>query len=67
MHSLKPEHFDNMEKALEAADQLMAKQRLMIPCIAKDHPDQVVEGNPLVDQFWYVDWQGAAWQTLDQF
>ena len=63
MHKLKPEHFKTMEEAEDYADKLIEKQREMVPTIEAEHPSQCVPGFKLLDQFWYLDYQGLSART----
>ena len=58
-HQLKPEHFDSMDKALEAADVMVAGLKENNPDLHEAYPDIVVPGVPLLDQFYYWKTEGT--------
>jgi len=54
-HKLKAEHFESVEKALDAADKMIAHQRTFLEVKL---PDMIL-GDRLLDQFWYCKHQGT--------
>ena len=55
--SLGLEHFKTAEEAYKVADKYIKHQRELVPCIAEEHPDQVM-GHPAADLFWFADCKG---------
>ena len=52
-HKLKPEHFNTPEEAFKAADVMVAALKENWPAVEEKHPDILVPGVPLLDQFYY--------------
>ena len=64
-HGLKFDYFDSMQQAWDAADKLVQRQREELPqdkC-ASIPPDDIVEGWPQLDRFYYIDFQGHRMQA----
>ena len=64
-HKLNREHFDSMKKFLEAADVMVSGLKAEWPSIAAEHPDILVPGQPLLDQFWCFYDQGTIASLRD--
>ena len=58
-HRLKLEHFTSQEEAFKAADIMTAALKANWPNLAEEHPDILVPGVPLLDQFWYFHHEGT--------
>ena len=64
-HKLEREHFDTMKKFLEAADVMVSGLKAADPSIEVQHPDILVAGQPLLDQFWYYTDHGTMASLRD--
>ena len=66
LHDLKPEHFADMEAACDAADMLIAHQRLSMPGIETEHKSKIV-GDRMLHQFWYAKHKGKSSEWYGHF
>jgi hypothetical protein len=64
-HKLERDHFDTMKKFLEAADVMVSALKAAFPSIEVKHPDILVPGQPLLDQFWYYTDHGTMASLRD--
>jgi hypothetical protein len=58
-HKLKPEHFGTIEEACKAADVMVSGLKANWPLMAQEHPDILIPGVPMLDQFWYFKHEGT--------
>ena len=58
-HKLKPEQFPSPEEAFKAADVMVAALKANWPDMEEHHPDIMVPGVPLLDQFYYFCHEGT--------
>jgi hypothetical protein len=58
-HKLKPDHFASMEEACNAADVMVSGLKANWPLMAEEHPDILIPGVPMLDQFWYFKHEGT--------
>ena len=52
-HGMKRADYSSVDEIIAAADKLIKYQRDMLPNVAAESPDVIV-GDPMLDQFWYV-------------
>ena len=64
-HKLERDHFDTMKKFLEAADIMVSSLKAAFPGLEEQHPDIIVPGQPLLDQFWYFNDRGTMASLRD--
>ena len=59
-HGLKLKMFSSIDEACKNADKLVAEEKEMMPGLFEKFPDKIVDGFPLLDQFYYVQYQGMG-------
>ena len=60
LHGVKWEHFQETKDAIDAADRLVELQKIAMPQLFEENPDQIVEGWPMLDQFYYCKHEGLG-------
>ena len=58
-HKLPRTLFDGEGPYLACADSFIHKQRSEFPGIAESHPDIIMEGHPIANQYWYMCHEGS--------
>ena len=66
LHGMKWEQFD-ADDAIPHADKLVELQKFAMPQMFEENPDKIVEGWPMLDQFYYCKYEGlGAWIMGDK-
>ena len=58
-HKLTKDHFPSLEEAIKAADIMVQGLKANFPDLEAEHPDILVPGQPMLDQFWYFKHEGT--------
>ena len=57
---LSVDDFKSRPEAWAVVDEIIGKQRSLMPEISKEHPDKLSEVSKVADEFWYVSVEGIC-------